>query len=338
MLLGSDGNFYGVTSSGGAHRQGTVFKFTAAGQLTTLYTFCSQLNCADGSSPNKLMEGSDGNFYGMTVSGGLNHCGLGYDCGTVFKITPAGVLTTLSSFTAGGADGWSPIGGLVQGSNGNFYGVAFEGGANGTGTVFKITATGKLTTLYSFCSQSQCTDGSYPVGSLVLGTDGNFYGATDSGGIYSCGYYRQGGCGTLFQITPAGTLTTLHAFVGTDGEEPVGLLQATDGNFYGATLIGGDFSCHSGSGCGSVFRLSTGLGPFVSLARPAGRVGQSGGILGQGLTGTTGVSLNGTAASFTVISDTYIQATVPAGATTGFVTVATPSGTLTSNVVFRVIP
>jgi hypothetical protein len=102
-------------------------------------------------------------------------------------------------------------------------------------------------------------------------------------------------------------------------------MQATDGSFYGTTQY-------------TLFSLSTGLSPFVKLTQPMGKVGQSGGILGQGFTGTTGVFLNGTPASFTPLSDTYIQATVPAGATSGFVTVVTPTGTLTSNVVFHVAP
>lgn len=115
-----------------------------------------------------------------------------------------------------------------------------------------------------------------------------------------------------------------------------GLLQATTGTFYGTTAVGGEGQC-AGSGCGTVFSLDMGLGPFVTFVRAAGRVGQTSGILGQGFTGTTSVSLNGTPASFTVVSDTYIRATVPVGATTGYVTVTTPSGTLTSNVPFHVI-
>ncbi|HTA24532.1 MAG TPA: IPT/TIG domain-containing protein [Terriglobales bacterium] len=115
-----------------------------------------------------------------------------------------------------------------------------------------------------------------------------------------------------------------------------GIMQATDGNFYGITVYGGAYGGEFGDGI--AFRYSTGLGPFVSLVQAAGEVGQSGGILGQGFTGTTQVELNGVSADFTVVSDTYIRATVPAGATSGYVTVTTPAGVLTSNVPFRIIP
>jgi hypothetical protein len=128
----------------------------------------------------------------------------------------------------------------------------------------------------------------------------------------------------------------------TDGGDPASsLFQATNGMFYGTTAIGGKYSkCDDGdgSGCGTLFSLSAGLGPFVSLARSSGKVGQTSGILGQGFTGTTSVSYNGNPGTFTVKSDTYLTATVPAGATTGAVTVGTPSGNLTSSVLFRVTP
>jgi uncharacterized repeat protein (TIGR03803 family) len=137
----------------------------------------------------------------------------------------------------------------------------------------------------------------------------------------------------VFEMSPAGMLITLHNFEGPDGSNPYApLFQATDGNFYGTTYIGGVYDD------GTIFSLATGLGPFVTFVRAAGRAGQTGGILGQGLTGTTDVSLNGTPAAFTVVSDTFIKATVPVGATTGYVTVTTPTGTLTSNVPFYVIP
>jgi uncharacterized repeat protein (TIGR03803 family) len=224
---------------------------------------------------------------------------------------------------------------LVQGTDGNFYGTTSLGGINNnSGTVFKITPTGTLTTIYAFCSQSNCTDGQQPYAGLVLGTDGNFYGTTASGG--------SNDWGTVFKITPTGMLTTLYSFCAQtgcrDGILPFGaLLQATDGTFYGTTQNGGD-SSYCNEGCGTIFGLSMGLGRFVSFVRSAGKVGATAQILGQGFTGTTGVSFNGTGANFVVHSDTYLTATVPQGATTGFVTVATPGGTLQSNVVFRVKP
>jgi len=131
-------------------------------------------------------------------------------------------------------------------------------------------------------------------------------------------------------MTASGILTTLYVFTFTDGSEPTSLVQATDGNFYGTTVWGG------ADGLGTVFRLSTGLGPFVKFVQPSGKIGQTKEIIGQGLRGTTSVSFNGNSASFTIVSDSLIKATVPAGAITGFVTVQTPSRTLKSNVVFRV--
>ena len=335
----SDGNFYGTTSGGGANDNnnclwgcGTVFKINPAGKLTTLYSFCEQSSCTDGEGPQApVVEGSDGNFYGTTEAGGAK--GLG----TVFKMTRSGVLTTLYSFCskANCADGSLPSGPLVQGTDGNLYGTTVRGGTdcglNGCGTVFRITPRGQLTTLYGFCPEVGCTDGWLPTTGLVQATDGNLYGTTLLGGISNCGGYNFG-CGTDYKITPKGALTTLHAFDGTDGDEPSGLTQSTDGNFYGTTSTGEGPAWY-----GTVFSISMGLDPFVTFVRNAGNRKQIGGILGQGFTGTTGVFLNGTPASFTVVSDTYIQATVPPGATTGFVTVETPSGTLRSNVPFYVI-
>ncbi len=194
-----------------------------------------------------------------------------------------------------------------------------------------MSPAGKFTTLYAFCSQTDCGDGANPAGPLVLGTDGNFYGTTISGG-------NSTNSGTIFKITPQGVLTTLYDFCSqpncADGSNPqAGLIQATDGTFYGTTTSGGGTG-----GPGTIFRFSTGLGPFVKLAQDSGKVGQTGYLLGQGFTGTINVSLNGTPASFTVVSDTIIRAIVPAGAGTGFVAVETPGGTLKSNVPFRVIP
>jgi uncharacterized repeat protein (TIGR03803 family) len=341
LVQAPDGNFYGTTYYGGAYSQGvasgygTIFKVTAEGALTSLYSFCSQANCADGANPFAgLIQGTDGALYGV-AAGGAN-C-YPYGCGTVFKITTAGMLTTVVSFD--GADGNGPSGPLVQGADGNLYGTTGLGGissncpsTNGCGTVFKLTFNGKLTTLYNFCGQPNCADGAGPNGGLVLATDGNFYGTTYGGGDI--------GNGTVFKITRGGKLTTLHTFCEqtgcADGAQPMGgLVQATDGNFYGTAEYGGQgpLDC-----CGTVFSLSTGLGPFVTFVRAAGKIGQTGGILGQGFTGTTSVLLNGTPASFAVRSDTYLTATIPTGAATGYVTVDTPGGTLTSNVPFFVIP
>jgi uncharacterized repeat protein (TIGR03803 family) len=320
LIQTNNGTFYGTTSYGGTGSgPGTFFEMTSDGTLTTLYDFG-----ADGSLPGPLVEGSDGNFYGSTTGGGT------YEAGTIFKITPAGALTTLHDFNV--TDGNAPDTQLIQATDGNLYGTTPWGGANcsrtgGCGTIFKITPGGSLTTLYSFCAQPHCTDGTVPNSGLIQATDGNFYGATSFFGAY--------GYGTIFRMTLDGKITTLHSFNSTDGSTAEGgLVQATNGVLYGTTRFGGSSGA---SGNGTVFSLDVGLRPFISFVRASGYVGQTVPILGQGFTGTTGVSFNGTPASFTVVSDTFLKATVPAGATTGFVTATMPSGTLTSNVMFRVM-
>jgi uncharacterized repeat protein (TIGR03803 family) len=227
-----------------------------------------------------------------------------------------------------------PSGGLVQATNGDLYGTTYEGGKHGAGTVFRFTPSGTLTTLYSFCSGDSCSDGSNPYADLVQGVDGDLYGVTDYGGAYNCG--------TIFKITPGGILTTLYSFCGqsqcTDGYNPfAALVQATNGDFYGTTAAGG-VNCSSSGGCGTIFRLSGGLRPFVKTLPTSGDVGQKIYILGSDLTDAASVKVNGTAANFKVISSSEIVAMVPAGATTGPVEVVTPRATLSSNVPFRVLP
>lgn len=236
LVLGTDGNLYGTTSYGGANLYyGTVFKVTLGGALTTLYNFCAQSGCADGASPQAgLVPGVDGNFYGTTLEGGrIDGLTCPNGCGTIFRITRSGTRTTLYNFCSQSncTDGYYPYAGLVQGADGNLYGTASGGGAGNVGTVFKITTSGTLTTLHSFCSELSCADGSQPKAALVQGSDGNFYGTTYTGGSY----------GTVFKITPGGTLTTLHSFeAGGDGGGPVAaLVQGTDGNFYGTTYAFG---------------------------------------------------------------------------------------------------
>jgi uncharacterized repeat protein (TIGR03803 family) len=346
LLQAANGNFYGLTSSGGGKHSGeestggTVVEITPAGELTTLHAFCSTLesngNCADGQGPvGALVQASSGIFYGTTLGGGpstASQCTEG--CGTVFSITASGKLTTLYSFCPDNStcvDGAHPSA-LIQATDGNFYGAAHNGGANGWGTVFKITPEGALTTVYNFCSQSNCSDGFTPSGPLVQATDGNFYGI--AGG---------GPGGEIFELTGAGELTKLYSFCSqaqcTDGSSPSTLMQATNGAFYGLTGHGGtDTAGCGGEGCGSVFSLATGLGPFVETTPKAAKVGAGVGILGNNLTGTTAVTFNGTAAEFRVVSSTLIEAKIPTGATTGTIEVTTPGGTLSSNVAFTVEP
>src|ERR1039457_5234956 len=327
LVQAANGDLYGTTYFGGTNG-GTVFKITPGGTLTTLYNFCSQTNCTDGTGPLAgLVQAANGDLYGTTYFGGTNG-------GTVFKITPGGTLTTLYSFCSQGVypgctDGLNPDAGLVQAANGDFYGTTSSGGANGGGTVFKITPSGTLTTLYSFCSQTNCTDGEGPGAGLVQAANGDLYGTTYGGGTNSGG--------TIFKITPSGTLTTLYSFCSqtncTDGAEPdAGLVQDTNGDFYGTT------SEYVNNNGGTVFRLSVGLGPFVKPRPPYGKVGAGVKILGTNLTGAASVSFNGTAAVFEVVSTSEITTTVPAGASSGEVQVVTPSGTLSSNASFLVVP
>src|SRR5580692_3821438 len=324
LLLLPYGVFWGTTLDGGANSAGTLFKISSTpGSFRSVYSFCAQPKCVDGSAPQAALIRTAGGFLLGTTSGG----GTSGFWGTAYKITSAGPLTLHSFCTQTGCPDGSDPGTLIQAADGNLYGATYFGGSGGAGTVFKITLGGTLTTLYSFCSQANCADGSSPNG-VIQATDGNLYGTTANGGTTSCHF-----CGTIFEITPLGALTTLHSFDRTDGQVPEGnLVQDTDGNFYGTAAGGG------ANNDGTVFRLSVGLGPFVEALPDEGKVGQDIRVLGQGLTGTTAVSFNGTAANFVVQSDTYLTATVPQGATTGFVTATTPGGTLQSNVVFRVKP
>ncbi len=321
-----------ATKNGGANNQGTFFRITPSGTLTTLYSFCSQANCADGGEPwSAPIQGSDGNFYGTTFNGGTANYG------TVFKITPAGALTTLYN---GPGEIEHPTGPLVQGTDGNFYGTAAY-----SGIIFKITPQGELTILNGL------DENGYPYAGLVQASDGNFYGTFyvgDAGGVSesdSCDSYS--GCGSLFQITPGGLLTALYGFCSqancSDGYYPIaGLMQATNGILYGTTIGGGTGGTGPGplgpgSGAGTFFSLNNGLPRFVQTIPTIGSVGSTVLILGNGLTGASAVTFNGTSAAFNVLSDTEIQATVPSGATTGVVQVTTPDGILSSNVAFQML-
>ena len=232
-----------------------------AQDVGTLTTLAQNTTTSGQEFAASLVQGSDGNFYGTASDGGPNTD----NHGTVFRITPTGVVTNLYSFS--GPDGFSPQAGLLLGTDGNFYGTTVLGGSTyvdsnntGDGTVFRITPAGVLTTLHSFTGYPG--DGQAPKGTLIQGSDGNFYGTTSAGGTY--------GGGTLFQLTPAGVVTTLYSFGNGYGgaEVDAGVVQGSDGNFYGTTRLGGN-------GAGTVFTVTpsggyTTLYSFPALGTTAG--------------------------------------------------------------------
>jgi uncharacterized repeat protein (TIGR03803 family) len=318
VVEGTNGLLYGTTSvGGGAAGCGTVYSITTAGVLNTLHQFAGSSG-SDGCNPfAPLALGNDGNFYGTTNAGGTSVFG------TVFRITPSGTFTVLHSFDD--TDGFEPNG-LILGSNGNFYGTTAAGGRNGDGVIFQITPGGALDIGWDF--RGGKSDGAQPFTGLVQANNGELYGVTVNGG--------ENGDGTIFGGSPpTAPFAPLYSFIqNTTGEiAEAPLYQRTDGLLYGDTFRGGS------NGEGTFFSLNLGLDPFVSLVFTSGTVGQTVGILGQGFTAKTSVSFNGTAASVVhVASATFLAATVPIGATTGFVTVTTSGVTLTSNKQFRLRP
>jgi len=237
-----------ATAAQGLAQEAQVDVVTGTPTFTNLVTF----DGSDGQFPENapLVQGPDGNLYGTTNKGGITStsCGASNSCGTVFKITPNGTLTTLYKFCSqpNCSDGFSPFAGLTLATDGDLYGTTPGGGANGGGTAFRITPAGKRTTIYDFCSGRNCPDGGGPFAGLVQATDGNLYG-TNYGGIY--------GAGTVFKLTPAGKLTTLYSFCAQlncpDGQYPTApLIQGADGNLYGTTVGGGT------GGNGTVFKIN----------------------------------------------------------------------------------
>ena len=302
IIQGSDGNFYGTTSSDGASvcqgffgptGCGTIFKVTPQGVVSTLYSFPAGPN-STAPFPNTLVQGTDGNFYGTTARGGSGGCTNG--CGTLFKMTPSGSVSTLYTFDS--TNGEIPVASLLQGADGNFYGITVDGGtgsctypfyhATGCGTVFKITPQGSLTTIYIF----DVVHGASPT-ALIKSADGNFYGTTAAGGIAD----GSAVYGSVFKITPAGALTTLYSFhATTDGSAPIALIQTTDGNLYGITQDSGNGNFVDR---GAIFKL-TPSGTLTSvaassstLAYPNGLLQASDGNLYGTSSGDSGVLENG---------------------------------------------
>ena len=243
---------YGTTSGGGTSSPGTIppgtiFKIDLSGKLTTLFNF----DYTNGAAPDGLIGTFNGTLFGTTALGGTN------DQGTVFEFSNDSV-TTLHSFNRHeNHDGDTPTG-LLQATNGLFYGTTGQGGTNpgpfgfGAGTIYEITSDGTITILYNFCSETNCADGVGPA-PLIQARNGNLYGTTGLGGTY--------GHGTIFEISPnGGTLTTLHSFDNSDGSNPdAAVIQASDGNLYGTTSSGGTY------GFGTVFEISPDGGTLRTL-------------------------------------------------------------------------
>ncbi len=352
LTLGDDGSLYGTTPVGGSSGYGTIFKITTEGVLTTLHDF----DGTDGSYPGALML-MNGSFYGTTsiISGGPVAAtlftitpggqfttvrqygsdlfpyyltqrkgviyGLGYSGsgdGSIIAMNTSGQIKVLFTFT--GPNGINPQG-LTLGSDGNFYGETQTGGANGLGTIFKVTPEGSLTTLYTF-TLLYGRDGSQPTGGLELGSDGALYGTTLASSTLN---------GNIFRITTAGEITILYNFPNFNEGGGYTLVQDTNGTFFGTGYGQGVYSF------GSVFTLRYGLPAFVTMSPAYGTVGEQVIIQGQGFTGTSAVSFNGVPATFQVLNEKLIQAQVPAGASTGTVVVTTTAGPLATTLPFAIM-
>lgn len=413
LIQASDGDFYGTTfntSAMGIRQGATIFRTTAAGQLTNLFTFAADQNgkFSNGSSPAAgLVEGRDGFLYGTTESGGSSNSGV------LFRVENGSGFQVLHNFcsVAGCSDGGNPAAPLIQGTDGDLYGTTGTGGASGAGTIFRIGPSGSFTTLHNF---NGTTEGTMPSG-LIQASDGNFYGNVRRFGPL---------CGAAYRLTPAGQFTVLKHFPQPSecfpigelvqasngllygdtfyGEEfqislsgvyralgivipngglkpgPTGLAQASDGNLWGSTLVGSNnfsglvfalstsgslvlganFNCQANkllqgadgklygaswvcdNDQGNVFAVDAGLPapkPAIGAFVPTGgKAGSQVTIRGDHFVGTTTVSFNGVSTTFKTLNANYISATVPAGATTGPIAVTNAGGTATSPSAFLV--
>jgi len=361
LAVGQDGNFYGATRIGGANNIGTIFKITSTGHFTLLHSF----GPGEGSNPvGTLTLGRNGNFYGTTCSQ--------YGPWVGFEVTPSGTFRALTGFIPP-----CPYGGMILGNDGNFYGTSQVGGTTYQGTVFRMTPAGDVTIVYSFdlthgiylygpvvqglddllygtttgggsgqggvlfklstvghltllhqYDVNVLTDGSNPRAGMVAATDGNVYGATSGGASYGSAPE-----GTLFRIDSSGNYSVRHVFDNTHGSlAEAALMQHTNGKIYGMTTRGGV------NNVGVIYSLDEGLTPFVHVATPFGSSGKTVQLTGSGLHGTTAVTIGGVPASFSVVSNTYIAATVPPDAASGAIAVTTPAGTFYGDHKFAVVP
>lgn len=318
IMQSVEGDFYVTTEGdGGAagDQYGSILRMTADGDMTLLHAFSG----SDGWSPMILVQGTDFRFYGVTTYGGAY--GSATDgFGTIFRISSTGDFELLHSFD--NTDGAEPNAGLTYANDGNFYGTTYEGGAGGTGNLFRITPSGTFTVLHDF-ADGPAAD---PQGRMVQASDGNLYGKLLVGG-------PGAGYGLIFRATLDGVITPLQSFSAADGyNADSALIQHTNGKLYGGTAAGGTYNA------GVIYSLDEGLPPFVSYLPTYGRVGAEVEILGQGFGDATEVFFNGKRATRKIVNSTFLEATVPSGATTGTITVTTETGTLASNRVFIIHP
>jgi uncharacterized repeat protein (TIGR03803 family) len=238
------GNLYGTTQSGGEFSQGTVFKIDSSGNETVLHSFKGYPN--DGSGPlDGVVLDAEGNIYGATFLGGT------YGSGSIFELSSTGLESVLYSFGAAINAGFENEGSLLRDPAGNLYGTTVVGGDVNCdcGVVYKLDLAGTYSVLYGFTGAA---DGANPQTGLGIDAEGNLYGTTSAGG-------GTNDCGTVFKLSPSGTLTPLHAFTGC-GED--GVLPTTApfvdaaGNIYGTTGSGGRISSECPFGCGVVFKIT----------------------------------------------------------------------------------
>ncbi len=329
-IQASDGNFYGTTGTPELSHCGTVYQLTAAGAYKTLHTFSGN-DCTS----STLSQASDGNLYGT-----LRSCSLAGSVGCVYKISLTGAFKEIYGFTPA-TTGYLPCTGVIQGKDGKLYGATNEGGANGSGDIYKITtAGGGHAVLHDFNNPTDAScvnneNGNTVLLNLLQTTDGNFYGVNPA--------YGPVGNGSIYKLTSADVFSAfLFPNPPTEGDQPAGtMIHNTNGLVYGTTPSGGNNAkCFSSVCYGVFFGVATGNVPFVNLepTQKSGFVGAKVGIFGQGFSSGSVVKFGGVVAPVTLSGASYLTATVPAGALTRAVTVTTGATTLTSPQTFKVKP